>query len=205
MAINNAAECLLDYPSLTLDAENVHGHTALWYAVYYHRDRRTSNTDQGSTIRNTERLRLIELLAQRGSSPNNRDRTGRTILSMAVTVGELAVVKALMKSPNFSLGCEKDLLHIASAAGQPPMIRLLYSTMAKTGVSPDINARDEHGLTPLHYAALSDSDKARDVAATLIDLNANLHQLDHRMHPVHTRRPPICQLYPSRVPATGRH
>ncbi|KAL4902247.1 ankyrin repeat-containing domain protein [Aspergillus multicolor] len=174
------AECLLEY-SPAIDAEDIFGHTALWYAVYYLRDCPPLNADRRGTTRDTECLRLIELLVQRGSSPNHRDRSGRTILSLAVTVGELTVVEILMKYQTFPLRNGKDLFHIASAAGQPAMIRLLHSTMlAKMGDTPDINARDVYGLTPLHYASLSNSDEARDVATTLIELITDLDQFDDR-------------------------
>ncbi|KAL4946228.1 hypothetical protein BDV06DRAFT_218557 [Aspergillus oleicola] len=180
---HQVAVCLLDYPTLALDAEDVHGHTALWYAVYYYqrRDRPTLDTDQRSTNHNTDWLRLIKLLVQRGSNPNRRDRNGRTILSLAVAVGDLTVVEILVKCHTYPLEWDKDLLHVASAAGKPAIIRLLYSTkLAKTGIPPDINARDHHGLTPLHYAGLTESDEARSAAATLRDLNADLNHLDSR-------------------------
>ncbi|KAL4967678.1 ankyrin repeat-containing domain protein [Aspergillus stella-maris] len=159
---------LLDDSSLALDVIDVHGHTALWYAVYY---------KQSSS--STECLGLIRQLVQGGSNPSHKDRAGRTILSLAVAAGESEAVKELAKSRPFPLECERNLLHIASAAGQPAMIRLLYSAiLASTGVAPDINARDDNGLTPLHYAALSDRDEVHDVATTLIDLNADIYQID---------------------------
>ncbi|KAL3477528.1 ankyrin [Aspergillus californicus] len=169
--------CLLKKNAIDLDARDADGRTALSYAVYtqpsYSRSRKCwkkANWDG-----------MLDLLLERDASPNTRDDTGRTVLALAVTAGSSTAVKALLNADSLDLKSEKHLLHIASAAGYPDIIRQLYTALCKkTGCAPDINALDENKLTPLHYTSLSRSPRAAKTAKTLLEIGANPNRIDMR-------------------------
>ena len=96
----------------------------------------------------------VTLLLSRGAKPNPRpNASGSSPLAEAITFGRADVVRALI-----SAGAKVDLvertgvnlLHWATITNRAELIPQL----SKAGV--DINAIDEHGYTPLMYAATID-------------------------------------------------
>ena len=94
-------------------------------------------------------LEVVSLLLARGASPNRRDSP----LSEAITFGHADVVSALVTAKakvDLVESSGVNLLHWATLTNRPDVIPIL----AKAGA--EINAIDEHGFTPLMYAATVD-------------------------------------------------
>lgn len=169
--------CLLKNDAIDLDARDADDRTALSYVVY--RQRRWYRSQR--SLMQAEEDCMLNLLLEQGSDPNTKDSTGRTVLALAVTTGNSLAVRALLNAGSLNLESEKHILHLASAAAYPEIIRHLHTALGKkTGCTPDINALDRDGLRPLHYASLSRSTRAADAAKTLLDLGADPDRLDVR-------------------------
>jgi ankyrin repeat protein len=105
-------------------------------------------------------LDSVSLLLGRGASPNRRDSP----LSEAITFGHVDVVRALIAA-----GAKVDLvestgvnlMHWATLTNRADVI----PELAKAGVA--INAVDEHGYTPLMYAATIDFGDTTTIDALL--------------------------------------
>ncbi|GMG32543.1 unnamed protein product [Aspergillus oryzae] len=97
-------------------------------------------------------------------------------------LGALDIVETLLKCERLNLESEKELIHTASAMGYPEIIRLLHSALSQTNKIHiyNIDTRDERGLTPLHYASLSNSARAGEVTEVLLELGADPNLADDR-------------------------
>ncbi|PLN77319.1 ankyrin [Aspergillus taichungensis] len=168
---------LLKSDAIYLDARDADDRTALSYAVY----RQQPWCRSQRPLMQAEENCMLKLLLEQGSDPNTRDSTGRTVLALAVTTGNSLAARALLDAGSLNLKSEKHILHLASAAAYPEIIRYLHTALGKkTGCTPDINALDGDGLRPLHYASLSRSSRAADAVKTLLDIGADPDGVDVR-------------------------
>jgi ankyrin repeat protein len=118
-------------------------------------------------ISNRRRPDFVEFLRQHGGQDSASTNTPPKGIHSAVLTGNLEMVQTLLQaSPNFAV--EKDdkgrtPLHYAAMVGRLDIAELLVANKA------DVNARDNHGVTPLHLA----SDKA--MAELLLANKADVH------------------------------
>ncbi|RMZ39355.1 serine/threonine-protein kinase ripk4 [Aspergillus flavus] len=186
----------LGHKSIDVNAQDSNGFTALLFAVYSEEgvsidsfdpvadNIYLSRCDHMNKIRYKEYKcqGLVRLLLQQGASPNVRDNASNSTLILAIRLGALDIVETLLKCERLNLESEKELIHTASAMGYPEIIRLLHSALSQTNKIHiyNIDTRDERGLTPLHYASLSNSARAGEVTEVLLELGADPNLADDR-------------------------
>ncbi|GAB1208480.1 hypothetical protein APSETT445_007230 [Aspergillus pseudonomiae] len=184
----------LSHKSIDVDTQDSNGFTALLFALYAEEGVTIHMIDRGAEYAHIppyeflneiryERYRcpgLVKLLLRKGANPNMRDNAGNSILTWAIRLGALDAVQTLLKCERLDLQAEKELTHTASAMGHPEIIHLLHSALLQSNGFHvyNINTRDERGLTPLHYASLSNSARAGEVAEMLLELGADPNPTD---------------------------
>ncbi len=118
------------------------------------------------------RREMVKLLLAHGGEVDARDHEGKTPLNYAVENRNTEIAAILLDanaSPNVKDPVFQTLLHRVLSSTQPggtlqEMVKLLVAHHA------DVNCRDEHGKTPLSYAAgLAET----DIAAVLLDAKAD--------------------------------
>ncbi|KAF5533461.1 ankyrin repeat-containing protein [Fusarium phyllophilum] len=160
-ALSHAAECgqesiirfILSSARIHPDTRDVHGLTALWYAVYH---RHTA---------------CAKLLLQKGLVSGNVGGDGdtQTALWHAISAGDLDLVKLLLQNKALqSVGGEPALY--AAAYHQHPAIAEL---LLQYGADPD--ERDSKRRSPLHIACRQDN---HEIVAILMRHGANADRLD---------------------------
>jgi ankyrin repeat protein len=109
---------------------------------------------------------MIRLLVSAGAKVDARDKLGFTPLFIAVGEGEKTKVQELLNSgasPNSKIPTDANTtaLHLACSWERLEIIKVLADVK-----DIEINARDEHGKTPLDYAM----DAANDEIVSFLKL-----------------------------------
>ncbi|PLB48693.1 hypothetical protein P170DRAFT_509439 [Aspergillus steynii IBT 23096] len=157
--------------SVDINARNREGYTALWIAV----DTCPEAVPEKPLKKQSM---IVSLLLRYGANPNFIYRNNTTVLAHAVAKKKALAVAALLECDALDLHAEKNIMHIASAADYSKIIPL-YSALLQKGIS-SINTVDKNGLTPLHYAALSNGNHAATTARTLLNYGADPEMPDER-------------------------
>lgn len=96
---------------------------------------------------------MVEFLLESGADANARNDVHTTVLGHAINLGNLEIVKKLIAAGadvhNSGVRSGKTALHLAAALNDVTTIQNLISQ----GVN--VNVRNKHGQTPLHYACLN--------------------------------------------------
>ncbi|KAE8383129.1 hypothetical protein BDV26DRAFT_304021 [Aspergillus bertholletiae] len=157
----------LGHKSINIDAQDSNGFTALSFAVF---------AEEGVPID----LGLVRLLLQHGPNPNTRDNFGNLALILAIRLGALGTVEALLKCDREEITTGRadlahkcmltgnTLLHMATVANETDILRLL---LVKSKLWPD-SAVNEQGRTPL-YLAMS-----VEVAKLLVENGCDVNSTD---------------------------
>ncbi|KAF5648624.1 ankyrin repeat-containing protein [Fusarium sp. NRRL 52700] len=160
-ALSHAAECgqeatvrfILSTARIHPDTKDVHGLTALWYAVYH---RHTT---------------CAKLLLQKGLVSGNvggRDNT-QTALWHAVSAGDLDLVSLLLQNKALQSVAGEPVLCAAVSQQHTAITELLFQYGA------DPNERDTKRRSPLHIACRQDN---HEIVALLMRYGANAGMLD---------------------------
>jgi ankyrin repeat protein/beta-lactamase regulating signal transducer with metallopeptidase domain len=108
----------------------------------------------------TPRLGSIEALLDAGADLEFKDNRGLTPLYYAAFVGDREVLDLVLERGDFP-----DTIYLAACRGDLDRVRTLLEEGA------DVNAKDEFGCTPLHWAARA---RSPEVARLLIKNGANV-------------------------------
>lgn len=121
---------------------------------------------------------MVESYQETPFNVNCVDREKNTALSLAAKSGDEDAVKALLRcgaDPNHAVidrkGNIKLPLLLAVEQGYMAIAQLLLEAKA------NVNSRDHHGRTSLHYAALA---KKHTLIKLLLDVGADVHALDNK-------------------------
>ena len=114
---------------------------------------------------NTQTIRRV---VDDGTSVNARNRLGETALMHASRAGHISTVRALL---NMGATTPPGLLHTIAGSRHVDIVRLLV-----THGQMNVNARDDHGQTPLHRAAMYGR---AGTVTYLINHGAKIHAKDH--------------------------
>ena len=104
---------------------------------------------------------IVELLINRGAKVNAKDNSGSTPLDRA-TQGSHTAIAELLRAQ----GANTGTIHVVARNGY------LAGVQAYLDAGVDINARDENGSTPLHWAALEGH---KDIVELLINRGAEVN------------------------------
>ncbi|KAK2925194.1 Ankyrin repeat [Fusarium oxysporum f. sp. vasinfectum] len=160
-ALSHAAECgqeaivrfLLSSARIHPDTGDIHGITALWYAVYH---RHTT---------------CAKLLLQKGLVSGNVGGSGNTQTALwhAVSSGDLDLVKLLLQNKALHPAGGEPILCAAASHEYPAIAELLL----QQGVDPE--ERDTKRRSPLHIACRQDN---HEIVALLMRQGVNADRLD---------------------------
>ncbi|CAN9499534.1 unnamed protein product [Ophioblennius macclurei] len=101
------------------------------------------------------------LSSQQGGELNTRNQLQQTPLHLAVITRQVKVVEVLMRAGADPTVVDKDgrsALHLAAAAGDHTMLRLLLAHLGERHAHL-VNTPDFHGLHPLHLAVRRDGER----------------------------------------------
>jgi ankyrin repeat protein len=126
-----------------------------------------------ASLANGSKSRLEEELAK-GASPNDTDKNGRPVLTLAVRNNDEAAVSLLLAKGADPNGRDRDmhwtpLMHAAYLAARDPKFLRVMNVLLSHGADP--NATKE-GTTPLHIAVNNSDARAREAPAIEMLLRA---------------------------------
>ncbi|KAG5814880.1 hypothetical protein H9Q71_003028 [Fusarium xylarioides] len=160
-ALSHAAECgqesiirfILSSARIHPDTRDVHGLTALWYAVYH------------------RHIACAKQLLQKGLVSGNVGGNGdtQTALWHAVSAGDLDLVNLFLQNKALQSTGSEPALYAAAYHQHPAITELLLQYGA------DPNERDSKRRSPLHIACRQDS---HEIVAILMRHGANADRLD---------------------------
>lgn len=115
-----------------------------------------------------------------GASIDAEDNHGIRPIHLAATMSEDIVASLIKHGADTEAITHEDmnLLHIAAKARESNTLGMLIDHCAASGFSDMINAADEYGRTPLHYACRSGRPES---VALLLQAGANVKLLDKKM------------------------
>ncbi|MCP4849575.1 MAG: hypothetical protein GY899_16675, partial [Verrucomicrobiaceae bacterium] len=108
---------------------------------------------------------VVELLINKGADVNAKDNSGSTPLDRA-TQGNHADIAGLLRAQ----GANTGTIHVVARNGY------LAGVQAYLDAGVDINARDQNGSTPLHWAALEGH---KEIVELLINKEADVNANDN--------------------------
>ena len=121
----------------------------------------------------------MKVLLQHGANfRNTKDRLGRNILCSAAADGGAGIVKQLLQAGvdvnprsnnEYHITLTPTALHVAVEKNEVKVLKVLLQNGA------NVNAIDEAGLTPLHWASML---RYSDIAWVLLQNGADINALD---------------------------
>ena len=121
---------------------------------------------------------MAEILAERPDLLNAKDHQDNSLLIWAISLGELAITKFLIKHTRMvnESGSEGlTPLHFAAQANDVKSIKLLLND-DQQGTRAELDRQDDYGDTPLMMAITKN---ATNAATCLIYAGANIHLANH--------------------------
>lgn len=131
------------------------------------------------------RMNIIELLLQKGATPDLQDESGQTALIKAVILDDNTLTKHLLKHGADATLHDKEgntSLFYASLNGNDKLVQYLVSEFQKHHRSVD--ERNMRGLTPLLAACQNNHLECARVLVIHGNANPMLRDLDHFMSPL---------------------
>ena len=129
------------------------------------REKQISRTALEMAIKGNQKL-VVEKLLEYGANPNETNQAGDRILTVAIQMGDIDIVRLLLEFgaedwPNTA----DPALHTAIRLGQKGAVRVLLSGERRT----KINAKNKTGITALHEAI---TQLNKDIVMLLLDMGA---------------------------------
>ncbi|KAL3484394.1 ankyrin repeat-containing domain protein [Aspergillus germanicus] len=133
-------EMLLRDTSVDVDARDVHGRTALWFAVEECRAELVA-------VKSFLEDGLVGLLLRHGADPNVRyQMSGKTLLSHAMETNNPAAVAALLRRGKSQVPVEKELVNDTISNDQPGVLDVADCVLLSRGLSDVSDTGKNHRL-----------------------------------------------------------
>jgi len=121
------------------------------------------------------RKEVLPLLLAHGADVNAKNRTGITPLDLAIGSEDIEIIELFLHD-------KANISAVLSSFVQSGDKKVVEHII---GLGVDVNVKDKHGLTPLHYAVRSEN-PSKDITAFLIDNGADVDAADeYGLTPLH--------------------